>query len=52
MEDNALACSRCNMRRQGAMPDWKKYGMLWCPKCAPVEDRCANCIGGELAPLS
>lgn len=55
MEDNALACSRCNYQAQAKPEGWRKCGkcgMLWCPKCAPGSDRCANCVGGTLAPAS
>ncbi|MBI3288003.1 MAG: hypothetical protein HYZ74_00625 [Elusimicrobia bacterium] len=55
MEDNALACSRCNYQAEGKPESWRKCGkcgMLWCPKCAPGSDRCANCVGGTLAPVS
>lgn len=55
MEDNALACSHCNMKHESVQTDWKKCdkcGELWCPRCAPVEDRCSSCLGGTLKPLS
>jgi hypothetical protein len=55
MEDNALACHSCNMNPESAQKDWKKCdkcGELSCPRCAPVEDRCSNCVGGTLKALS
>lgn len=55
MDENALACSRCNYQADQKPEGWRKCGkcrMLWCPKCAPVFDRCANCVGGILVPLS
>lgn len=54
MEDNALACSHCNMSKESKQTGWKKCGKcgtLWCPRCSPVEDKCSNCIGGTLAPV-
>ena len=54
MEDNALACSHCNMKAESGQTGWKKCdkcATLWCPRCAPVEDRCSNCVGGALKPI-
>ncbi|MCR4294173.1 MAG: hypothetical protein NUW21_01460 [Elusimicrobia bacterium] len=54
MEDNALACSHCNMKAESGQTGWKKCdkcATLWCPRCAPVEDRCSNCVGGALKPV-
>jgi hypothetical protein len=53
MEGNSLECRACNAVADGPSQLWRrcrKCGMLWCPKCAPVEGLCSNCIGGELGP--
>ena len=48
--EGVLACSHCSISTKETR-GWKrcnKCAFLWCPSCASAENRCSNCIGGEL----